>query len=736
MPRSVAAGAVAILLAGLLLLYGCAPDRSRLESTEPDADIVTLGPETVYAVGAVVPDSVTGGEFVFPEGGSGTLTVARILTSATPAPDEADGFFVEYDGEERMHYREARQPDARLVLWILGRPDCSTSTPPSPHGDWLAVMPVDTLSDPVVFELTQPGYPPAADVFTTRRGDAAPTLPLAPRGPADRQAPRPINSYYIMRKHIPANGTLATNLGVIVAIAQWTMNDLIRALPTAGSLRQTVDTRHRGTHALEGWKGMPSGLSAYSGFRWWLRRTIRETRPYFQWVATGSMRATESTIAHECGHYLTHLMVGDDVFAQLEGQRQLSHDFAKVNPGRPMLEEYAQFADYFKNGNVGARHQVEEPVHAMRKATPGLDPANVDWPALEGYATCLLARLMSTSGTIHGLSGSAEDIPAIGLSAEGAFGILGNGQPRLVDDLRVEVQLALAGRADALPAILERTGWSYHGTGRVIDDQGRRISGALVQNVCKVPSEGGREYLAPLTPVTTDDRGNYTIPRMFPGTTHLRVTVNGVARDFPVFVDAIQPTDVGVKIPDVRLTASSRGRFRIWIVARRTWTTILQPEGIVYGPSDDLIDTWTFQERYLPGVTLDGSGFTVDYDSTWTDQYGYGHRFAIQASGTFDPGGGIRGGNVAFMAEDIRGTSRFQTDCSFALSGIPLESDDGGTRTYQLSGAGCGQALLEPREDTLLTDLLGTEYGKWVLNAIDWQPASGYTPRILIVFAQ
>lgn len=545
-------GALAHLFIGLSLLCACASDHPRLDPGGSDDDIVTLGPETIYPVAAVVPDSISGGEFVFPQGGSGTLKVARILASATPTPDDAEGFFVEYAGEDRMHYREARRPDTRLALWILGRPDCSTSTPLSEHGDWLAIMPVDTLSDPVVFELTQPGYPPEGEVAAAPGSGAGSILSVTPR-----LAPRPLNSYYIMRKHIPRNGALATNLGVIVALARWNMNDLIGAIQPGSPLRQTVESRYRDTHALEGWTGLASGVSAYNAFRWWGRHTIREVRPYFQWVAIGTTRATESTIAHECGHYLTHLMVGDDVFTQLEAQRQQSHDFALPNPGRPMLEEYAQFADFFKNGNVGGKHQVEDPVRALRKAKPGLDPAIVDWPSLEGYAAGLLARLMSSSGSVQGLSGSAEDIPVYGLGAADVFEFLGDGRPVTVDDLRYVIMNARQSRADALPVVLERTGWTYGLTGVIKDAQGKKIAGALVQGVCTVASEGGREYKTPPTPVTTDAAGVYTLPRAFPETGSIRVTVNSVSQDFPAYVAASTPTNVKAHMPDLTFAPPS-----------------------------------------------------------------------------------------------------------------------------------------------------------------------------------
>ncbi|RJP53337.1 MAG: hypothetical protein C4586_01550, partial [Anaerolineaceae bacterium] len=101
-------------------------------------------------------------------------------------------------------------------------------------------------------------------------------------------------------------------------------------------------------------------------------------------------------------------------------------------------------------------------------------PGLVDYPSQEAYATCLLSRLHVNDATIHDSQGDDEDIPVVNASFADLFEILYARKPTTTNMLRAEISLYLAalGRDDRLPAILERTGWSYNGYGTVLNDEG------------------------------------------------------------------------------------------------------------------------------------------------------------------------------------------------------------------------------------------------------------------------
>ncbi len=542
-----AAGAASAL--ALAMSLSCAPERERLGPPEPAGGEFTLGPVTEYPVpaeaGQALADSISGGEFVFPEGGAGTLKVARIVESPLPGPEGAEGFSVEYDGYDRIELRLGRPEGSVPLLYIYGFGDVSPAEPLASEdpNTWWPVMPEDTLSNPAVFRLVEPGIP---DYTPSANEPLAPNGTRGPRGLAapGASAEEATQSYRFMRRVIEKDRQEWTNLVNLRLITQWTVRDVIAALPDGLKDFATSETSDR--LAFRSYAALPSpNVSSYSAFqhyRTYLGPPYRRLYPMMSYVCTGNDLATEATVAHEVGHYFTHVFFGDDAFeAFYRAQLVTNHDIGSYHSQRPMLEEFAMYVDYFKNGDVRGGAKVDDPFSLYPMA-----PSVVDFPAQEGYATCLLA-VMHTGGDkiLNQTHLEYEDIPVIAMPHADVFEILYTHKPTNVNQLRAELELYLAGKnmLDRFPAVLERTGWSYHGYGRVVDKDARPLVGATVQSVCKVLSGGEREYLAPLEPVTTDNDGRFTLPRLFPGLNTIRVKHGSIEQDFPYTIDPNSRTD-------------------------------------------------------------------------------------------------------------------------------------------------------------------------------------------------
>ncbi len=264
------------------LSWSCSPDRPRVEPELPSG--FEIGPVSDYPISAAgetaIEDSTAGVTFVFPSGGEGTLSVARILSSPVPEPDGADGFLVEFSSDERIHIRMPRVGNVEPLLWVCAVPATSTYEPLPQAEAWIPVMPTDTLSNPAVFEIYEAGGIP----------EFAPGLAAA--------AARPAQSYYFMRKYIPKDGSEWLNFLNIRVITEWTIRDVIAALPAASANFARQETQ--GRLALRAWKVLASPeLSSYNAFEWWAQGAYRRLYPRFNFVATGHSRATESTVAHE-----------------------------------------------------------------------------------------------------------------------------------------------------------------------------------------------------------------------------------------------------------------------------------------------------------------------------------------------------------------------------------------------------------------------------------------------------
>jgi hypothetical protein len=593
---------------------GCAPERKRINTAEPSSDF-DLGPVTEYdvssAVEVSVEDSVAGGTFVFPSGAEGSLGVARILTAPIAFPDGADGFRVEFTSDDRIHLELPREENTEPQLWVYAIPATSTfETLPQPE-TWLPLMPADTLSNPAVFELYEPGEMPEPGAAKER----------------------PPQSYYFMRRYITRDGWEWQNMSNIRTVTRWTIADVLDSLPADLQPFGRQETAER--LALRAWIAIEAPqANAYAGFQWWALGLYRRVYPHFSFVATGSTRATESTIAHEVGHYFTHVFLGDDGFAGISEQLRDEHEFGDPHPERPMLEEYALYIDFMKNGSLGGSVNPEQPFSSIWLDHEDARPANVDWPSQEGYPTCLLARLRAASGTLIGQSGGAEEIPTVGMSHAGVLGILFRERPTTANHLRASIAAALQarGQADRLSPLLERTGWSYHGRGIVQDAAGRPLAGAWVRSVYRVASEGGRAYYAPIAPVETRADGTFEISRLFPGRTSLQVQVGDAVHEFPLEVDANRPTTDDLNLGTLKVEDSLLNRLRAltWMRIRCEGQFMLDNGawevklfGDAYGSDHEV--AWT------------GNSLVWDYaDSSGYDETMYGERMHCEATFSAD----------------------------------------------------------------------------------------------------
>ena len=165
----------------------------------------------------------------------------------------------------------------------------------------------------------------------------------------------------------------------------------------------------------------------YTGF-WWrsLGSLGRIVRPTIHLKLT----ADASNVAHEAGHYFTHVLVGDDTWSVLEGQAPLwdtGHGPRDVVGREVLLEDYAYWSEWLLIGSVKS-YDLHDPYVIFG----GLSPLTVDFPSLEGFGAVMLASLTRTTPEMrHLINGRLTDVPVLGftnaqvydLIAQGATGI-------------------------------------------------------------------------------------------------------------------------------------------------------------------------------------------------------------------------------------------------------------------------------------------------------------------------
>ena len=376
-----------------------------------------------------------------------------------------------------------------------------------------------------------------------------------------------------------------------------------------------------------------------------------------------------------------------------------------------MTEEYAHFSEYFLTGSLGAADPAE-PAQLFH----GMNPKSADYPSREGFACSFLARLHTTDPTVRKLTdpGTKLPIPVVGASFTDLIGILAQG-PVSMNRLRalVEDYLTTKGNADMLPVILERIGWRYMGTGRLVDPDGDPLRNVTVRKVAKV---GGKEYYPTSALTTTDDKGKLGTTHFFPGSTYLRVYQDGDSVDVPIYVNPDLATDADLDLGDITVDFSNLLRE---LHEKDGISVTLNAEHMTnYGP---MYESDTTFEPDMSGVIWNGTAFDVVQNSTGStytsekhvtgsvsadgrsvESFTYTYRFR---SNTPNPSNGI-------LREEV--------DVSVTIGDVAYTDTVFGSLRYRMDGPQVGNHVVlsyrrlveweDPGLGTTVTEYTGTDW--------------------------
>jgi len=558
-PARGCAASLLLLCAGLLLGAGCS-----------DRDVVTpdpngpqphweLGPSADHPVssvpGSVVADSATGAVFRFPDGGSGTLRAAPILSGPTP-PFDGAGLSVEYAGGEVVQLLVDPAGAGRVYVFGYGLPDGAHNEPAgSPR--WISVPQVDTLEGKVACLLTLPfaggkgafGGPAAGHARIPPGARATGTGAAAPAGAGGVVAPalaslradqpRGFDKYWI--SSIPPGATVTDTMLAIELQASTFRDNLLAALAPARRAAAEAEIKGRLSphYAFDG--------NYYSGF-WWrsLGAHGRLVHPTLHYKKT----ANAGNIAHELGHYFTHVLVGDDTWSTLEGQAPLwdtGHGIRDVQGRGTVLEEYAYLPEFHLVGSVKG-YDLFQPYDIFRDMTP----LGTDFPAVEGFGAVILAALARPDAEVRDLTtGRPVPAPVLDLPWSDLYEIVAEGATD-IDALRAEIEARLGADADKLPALLGRCGWTYSVRGRYVDPAGGGVPGVTTTAVSRV---GGTVYAGGYTTLPSKADGAFSVVGgVFGGPSELRAVKGPDTAFVAIRVDWTRPTSTTVELGNLPLS--------------------------------------------------------------------------------------------------------------------------------------------------------------------------------------
>jgi hypothetical protein len=488
-------------------------------------------------------DPVSGLSFGFPEGGRGTLTISEILSAPERPVAGGRGWRLEADSLDAVTVRAPVGADEEAACRAWGFLEGSADDGAPRDGRWIPV--------------------PGEDL-----GDGTWAY--------DWVAPFQIVSPSIARL---AQAALVPRSGHLGSSQYW----INQVKPGAAEVDRRVAIGLQMGSDIDAWvAALPAGRAAVARLR---VTGLRPSRHYDGNYYIGFTRralwntvtpmiglrldADADSIAHEVGHYMTHVLAGDDAYLTIENTApDENHGLGVAQPGRILVEDYAYFSQFFLTGSVRGADPT-----LSRLLLSNQDPRKVDLPTVEGFGTALLAAMVRTAGsTVGQLSKTEEPVPVVGAAFGDVLALYSAGAVTL-DALwpRLESLVAARGRAGALPVLAERAGWSYAASGRVLDANGQPLADVPVVNVLAVGSVDYDTGQAGKTKTGKD--GRFRLTRVFPGSSTLRVDLPTGRKDVSIRVDPTTPTTkeadlgdvVGVGGPD------SLAECEVWFAAKLTW---------------------------------------------------------------------------------------------------------------------------------------------------------------------
>jgi hypothetical protein len=520
--RSMPAVLLSGVLALLLLLAGCGGGHDAAPATpaEPAPYVpipIVAGPASTHALtgtaGQTVPLGIGDAALVLPDGATGRLTLAPIVSGPPRPAAGGHGVAITAPAGARLQLRLSVPAGGVARCYRFGSlPGCLDDSLVPRTDRWAPIPDISLAGGIATVELTSPAR--------TRQGD--PTVNIWIGDPNSE--------------------------GELLALRQRLLADidaLLALLPDP--TRTTAMAAYQGAMRPMVERSSEADGSYYAGFAWW---DATRAVPYFGL----RLSSADDILAHECGHYLSHLLAGSAAFRPIfDLAPDADHGLGKQYGGRTTItEEYAYFAQFLRLGHVNFG---DPSIGGWLGGIVRQNPAAIDYPSLEGFGCALMAALTRTSaGAVADFNSYLTRVktptPAGALTGGEVLASYASGASK-IDALAtaLETRMIEHKQGAAFQVIAERLGWSYHVTGHIVSNklpvQGVKVTPVLIVTQNNVTTT----YTA--STATTDASGIYHLPRAFFGKALLRIEYGSQSYEVPYTVDRTKATVVTQTIPDI-----------------------------------------------------------------------------------------------------------------------------------------------------------------------------------------
>jgi hypothetical protein len=504
-------------------------------------------------VGGIIADSGTGLEFVFPDGGKGTLKIEPIIQAPARSLPGGQGCRISVTPIMKIRVR-VRIPSSGEFL-LYGWMDASGAySGERPENDWF-VLPGTVAGEYVSYELNLGGFKGS---WGKKASEPEPEPPI-------------IDTYWSQIIEPPPNAP-AIRAQVAKYLAEMT------AKLDDGLIAKVLAKERRFPYKVY-FRDPDPKLNMKSFYRrYW---------PFGACIYLNSDSAPE-IIAHETAHYLTDLMMTDERWNYLQDHAPQKHAIQDLFTRDTVpIDDYAYFLTLLIGQAPSMLPLAAGPVNSLYFKA-GI-PSVVDAPSIEGFLTTLLSWFTDVAISPmekRDFDMVKSEIPLIGMTPGEAARLIAEGAPT-IDAFMATLSSEVASRDDerwagnVMGAVAERIGWSYHGKGKVTVD-GMPVVGVQIQAVANVEDWGSRQPYT--TPVVLSLAGSYELPRLFPGAQVLqfRYTSAGkvFSKDVELTVDWNKPTSGLLALPDIDLSPDGDQIWPLWIeTPRGTFIFYKQQDG-------------------------------------------------------------------------------------------------------------------------------------------------------------
>jgi len=507
-------------MAGFLALVCNSEKGTGIEEIPDDKDQteVPTGASTTLFVktsGEWVRDTTTG-ILLSSDRAEDTLVIST-TSEPNAAPVDGESFTINSRSGSHLRVGIPRTGDDRVLLYGWGY-FSGAGNGRSDSLRWVGIAPENADTDTVVFDI------PIADDNGLYRRNASSWSGFSRF------------SLSVVKAGSSAATTLS-NFHVLAARAIIALQDSLES-PLDTQVHAALSSTHRYSLTI-------ASSSYYKG----LWHILGLTKP--RCLVAISQNSSQGSVAHEMGHYFSHVLVGDTRYAELEELApDGDHGLGDVHEGRTTItEEYAYFTEYFMTGTV---NDAADPLAVHFFLGKQVQPGTVDMPSVEGFGTVLLCMLQRSDTTVIDFEKIKDTLPILGASFGELYSVLATG-PTTINDLRKGLATLCTQHAfdTGWQICAERAGWSYHGKGKVIDSDGKPVQDAAV--FCALTVDTKLKCASP--PVKSDAQGIFALPRIFPGKARLYAVSGGDTATVEIDVSWDKETPVAIDLPTITIGA-------------------------------------------------------------------------------------------------------------------------------------------------------------------------------------